>query len=144
MASISSRPQCVNSCRVGAEFGWVSEIHSHLMITRAHFTNDFSIVIQILIQVVVKWLLWNCAHGMPAVLLWYVQNCVAIWFPTMKLYIYIYIKFHRQWQWKNRSWNGPLGMAAFINLDTDFVWWSHFFLKRDYEANWSNSLETMD
>ena len=53
----------------------------------AHFNNKFSIVIQIqwkfypaAIQVVGKWLLWNFAHGTTAVLLWHVQNFVAIFF----------------------------------------------------------------
>ena len=51
----------------------------------AHFMNDFSIEIQIqwkfnstLIQVVVKWLLWDFAHGMTAYLQWHVQNFIAL------------------------------------------------------------------
>ena len=46
----------------------------------AHFANDFSIVVQIrwnfhsaLIQVAVKWSLWNFARGTTAVLSWHVQ-----------------------------------------------------------------------
>ena len=59
----------------------------------AHFTNDFSIVIQIqgkihssLIQVLVKWLLLNFAHGTTAVLLWHVQNLVVMSYLTVELY----------------------------------------------------------
>ena len=52
----------------------------------------FSIAIQIwwkfhsaLIQIIVKWSLWNLAHGTEDVLLWHVQNFVAIWYHTMEL-----------------------------------------------------------
>ena len=51
----------------------------------------FSIGIQIrwkvfsgLTQVIVKWSLWHFAHGTTAVLSWYVQNFVAISYPTME------------------------------------------------------------
>ena len=54
--------------------------------TEVHFTNDFSIVIQIrwkfhsaLIKVFEKWSLWNLAHDTTAVLLWHVQRFVALW-----------------------------------------------------------------
>ena len=36
------------------------------------------------IQVVVKWSLWNFAHGMTAVLSWHVHNFVEIWYPAME------------------------------------------------------------
>ena len=52
----------------------------------AHFRKDISIVIQIqwkfhfaLIQVVRKWMLWNFAHDMTALLTWHVQNFVTIY-----------------------------------------------------------------
>ena len=32
-----------------------------------------------------KWLLWNSAHGMTAMLLWHVQTFVVIWYYTMEL-----------------------------------------------------------
>ena len=58
----------------------------------AHFANDFSTVIQIqwkfhsaLITVIKKWLLWNFAQGMIAVLSWHVQNLVGIWFRTTRV-----------------------------------------------------------
>ena len=59
----------------------------------AYFANDVSIVIQIqwkynssLTHVLVKWSLWNFAHGTTAVLSCYVQNFVAVWYPTLKLH----------------------------------------------------------
>ena len=65
------------------------------------FHERFSIVVQIrckihspLIEVVVKWSLWNFAHDTTAVLLWDEQKVIAIWYPTMKLHwnqFYIYI-----------------------------------------------------
>ena len=52
----------------------------------------FCIIIQIrwkfycaVIQVPVKWLLWNFAHDISAVLSWHVKTFVAIWYPTMHL-----------------------------------------------------------
>ena len=58
-----------------------------------HFTNNFSIIIKIwwifhsaLIQILIKWSLWNFAHGMTAVLSWHVQNFVAIQYPTLKVH----------------------------------------------------------
>ena len=52
----------------------------------AYFTNDFFPMIQIwwkfhsaFTQTVVKWLLWNFAYGMTAVLSWHVQNFIAIY-----------------------------------------------------------------
>ena len=57
--------------------------------------HDFSVVIQIRwkfhavhIRDLVKWSLWNFAHGTT-----FVQNCVTIWFPTMKLHLKS--SFHR-------------------------------------------------
>ena len=59
----------------------------------AHFTNDYSFVIQIrwkfhstLIQVIGKWSLWKFAHVTTALLSYHVQNVVAIWYPTMDFY----------------------------------------------------------
>ena len=81
--------------------------------SRVHFTNNFSTVIQIwwkfhsaLTQIVVKWLLWNFAHGKTAVLLWRVRNSVAIWHPTMDLH---YNQFSIQYElpWGICSWNSP-------------------------------------
>ena len=37
-----------------------------------------------LIKVVMKWSLWNFAHGMTAVMSWHVQNFVAMWYPTVE------------------------------------------------------------
>ena len=57
----------------------------------AHFTNGIDILIQIwwtfhsaLIQVLVKWSLWNFAHGTTAVLSCHVQNCVVIWYTRAR------------------------------------------------------------
>ena len=62
-------------------------------ISDAHFMHNFSFVIQIqwkfhsaLIQVVVKWSLWNFASGRTAVLWWQVQNFVVVWYPTPVLH----------------------------------------------------------
>ena len=59
----------------------------------AHFTNYFSVIIQnplkfhsAIIQVLMKWLLWNFAHDTTAKLLWHVQNFVAMWYPMMELH----------------------------------------------------------
>ena len=35
-------------------------------------------------QVVMGWPLWKFSHGVTAVLSWYVQNFVAMWYPTLK------------------------------------------------------------
>ena len=58
----------------------------------AHFTNNFSIVIQIRLKIhyapiefVDKWSLLKFAHGTTAVLSWHVQNFLAIWYPTKEL-----------------------------------------------------------
>ena len=80
----------------------------------AHFNNDFFIVIQILwrfhsalIHAVVKWLLWNFAHGTTAVQ----QYDTIQWSYTKN-------KFPLNWRlrWKNRSWNGPQ-VLPLSNLD---------------------------
>ena len=47
-----------------------------------------------LIEVVLKWSLWNFGHATTAVLLTHVRNFVAIWYPTMVLHKSI---FHRIW-----------------------------------------------
>ena len=76
--------------------------------TGAHFTNDFSITIQMwwkfhfaLIQVLIKWSLQNLAHGTTAGLSWHVPNFVAIWSTVIELELNEFsIKFEL-W-WKNR------------------------------------------
>ena len=74
-------------------FVWGACIEAGLHRTQDHFTNDFSIVIQIrweinsaLIRVVVKWSLWNLANGTIAVLSCHLQYFVAIWYHTIGLY----------------------------------------------------------
>ena len=59
-----------------------------------------------LIQVVVRWSLWNSVHDMTALLSWHVQNFVATWYPTMELH---WRQFSIEFQllWKNCSRNGP-------------------------------------
>ena len=72
----------------------VFEILSHIRWGPGdHFTIYFSIVIQIrwkfhsaLIQVIVKWWLWNIAHSTTTVLSCHVQNSVAIWYHYMELH----------------------------------------------------------
>ena len=66
-------------------------LHS-VYISRAHFTNDFSVIIQIqwkfhsaLIHVAGKWRLWNFAHGMTTVLSCHVQNFIVMWCMTVEL-----------------------------------------------------------
>ena len=77
----------------------------------AHFTNDFIIQIRwkfhsALIQVLVKWLLWNFARDITAVLSWHVQNFVVVLHNTMKLHQNQFsIEF--EWWCKNHLWNGP-------------------------------------
>ena len=79
----------------------------------AHFKNDFSILIQIrwkfhsaLIQVIVKWMLWNFAHDMTVVLLCHVQNFVVIWYPIMDLHWSQFYFGYVLW-WKICLWDGP-------------------------------------
>ena len=62
------------------------------MLSPAYYMNDFSSVIQIRrkfyatpIQVSLQWSLWNYAHGTTAVLSWYVQNFVALWYHTIEM-----------------------------------------------------------
>ena len=90
-------------------------------------SNDFSIVIQIggkfystLIQIVVKLSLWNFAHGTTAVLSWHVQNCITIWYPTLKLHPNQFsIEFGLQR--KSCTWKGP---QASMSSGT----WFHCFI----------------
>ena len=39
-----------------------------------------------IIQIVAMWCLQTCAHALRTWLLWHVQNCVAIWWPKIKLH----------------------------------------------------------
>ena len=79
-----------------------------LFVPGAHFTNNFSITIQMwwkfhfaLIQILIKWSLQYLAHGTTAGLSWHVPNFVAIWSPVIELKLNeIFIKFEL-W-WKNR------------------------------------------
>ena len=78
----------------------------------AHFTNDFSIVIQMrwkfhssLIQVVSMWSLSHFAHGTTAVLSLHVQNFVAIRHTTMEL------------RW-------PIFYRIWITMEKSFVKWA--------------------
>ena len=58
-----------------------------------------------LIQILIKWLLQNLAHGPTAGLSWHVPNFVAIWSPVIELELNeLSIEFEL-W-WKNRKWNG--------------------------------------
>ena len=57
------------------------------LVTWAHFTYEFSIVIQIrwkirsaLVHALLIWWLWNFAHNTTAVLSWHMQNFVTIWY----------------------------------------------------------------
>ena len=82
----------------------------------AHFTNNFSILIQIRwkihsapIQVVIKWLLRNFAHGTAAVLSWHAQNFVAISHNGVMLKP----NFHRIW----------------ITIEKSFVKWALDFME---------------
>ena len=66
------------------------------LVPGAHFTNTFIIVLQIwwkfhsaLIKGVVKWSLWNFAHGidmMKAVLSWHVQNFIPKYYLMTELH----------------------------------------------------------
>ena len=74
----------------------------------AHFTNDFSITIQMwwkfhfaLIQVLIKWSLQNLAHGTTAELSWRVPNFVAIWSTVIELELNEFSIEFELW-WKNR------------------------------------------
>ena len=62
------------------------------MCSGAHFTNNFSITIQMWwkfhfapIQILIKWSLQYLAHGTTAGLSWHVPNFVAIWSPVIEL-----------------------------------------------------------
>ena len=74
----------------------------------AHFTNNFSITIQMwwkfyfaLIQILIKWSLQYLAHGTTAGLSWHVPNFVAIWSPVIELKL-IEISIEFELWWKNR------------------------------------------
>ena len=79
-----------------------------MMLSMAHFTNNFSITIQMwwkflcaLIPILIQWSLQYLAHGTTAGLSWHVPNFVAIWSPVVELELNeISIEFEL-W-WKNR------------------------------------------
>ena len=80
------------SCTIGACTATEVLRNRNKVSPGAHFTNDFSIVIQILwkfhsalIQLAVNSSLWNFAQGTIAVLPWYMQNFVVILCSTMEL-----------------------------------------------------------
>ena len=72
----------------------------------AHFTNNFSITIQMwwkfhfaLIQILIKWSLQYLAHGTTAGLSWHVLNFVAIWSSVIELELNeISIEFELWWK----------------------------------------------
>ena len=81
---------------------------------RGHFTNDFFGLIQIRwkfhsapIQVILKWSLWNFAHGTTVQLSWLLHNYVALLYPGMELHLFQF-SIGLKLRWKTRSWNGPL------------------------------------
>ena len=93
-------------------YGFLASLPLVGQIPGAHFINDFSIIIQFffllsaLIQVAMKWSLWNFAHGTTAELSCYMQNFVAIRYPMMELHLnQVPVEF--ELRWKNRWWNGP-------------------------------------
>ena len=74
----------------------------------AHFTNNFSITIQMwwklnfaLIQVLIQWSLQNLAHGTTAGLSCHVPNFVAIWSTVIELELNEFSIEFELW-WKNR------------------------------------------
>ena len=78
----------------------------------AHFTDDFSIVIQfrwkcpsVLLQVVVKWLLWYLAHDATTMMSWPAKNFVSILYPIVELH-WNQISIEFQLPWKSCSCNG--------------------------------------
>ena len=76
--------------------------------TGTHFTNDFSITIQMwwkfhfaLIQILIKWSLQYLAHGTTAGLSWHVPHVVAIWSSAVELELNEISITFELW-WKNR------------------------------------------
>ena len=56
-----------------------------------------------LIQVVVKWSLWNFAPGMTAVLLWHLQTFIAIWYLLYNKITLNQFSIKFELRWKNRE-----------------------------------------
>ena len=87
---------------------WQSVVQRATAGPGAHFTNNFSITIQMWwkfhfapIQILIKWSLQYLAHGTTAGLSWHVPNFVAIWSSVIELELSeISIEFEL-W-WKNR------------------------------------------
>ena len=85
-----------------------------LFLAEAHFTEDFSVIIQIMwkinsavILILTKWSLQKFAHDTTTVLSCHVQTFVAIRWSVMELQQNRYsIKF--ELRWKIHKWNVPL------------------------------------
>ena len=86
----------------------ILHLEGDLVSTGAHFTNNFSITIQMwwkfhfaLIQVLIQWSLQNLAHGTTAGLSWHVPNFVAMWSSVIELELNEISITFELW-WKNR------------------------------------------
>ena len=102
----------------------------------AHFTNNFSITIQMwwkfhfaLILALIKWSLQNVAHGTTAGLSWHVPNFVAIWSTVIELELNEFSIEFELW-WKNRKWNGS--QVLIRKKDVRCVLIFHHFIDKSY------------